>query len=184
MLLAFNKPYGVLTQFTDPAGRPTLKDHIRTAGVYPAGRLDMDSEGLLLLTDEGPLAARITHPAHAWDKVYLLQVEGTPSTRAVQQLETGLLLKDGPTRPAQVEVLSKAPGWLWPRTPPVRFRAAIPTHWISLTLREGRNRQARRMTAAVGLPTLRLIRVRIGPVELGALAPGQCRLVSLGAPQP
>jgi 23S rRNA pseudouridine2457 synthase len=180
MLLAFNKPYGVLTQFTDQQGRPTLKDYIRIPAVYPAGRLDLDSEGLLLLTDEGPLAARITHPAHAWDKVYLLQVEGTPSARALQQLERGVTLKDGLTRPAAVEVLAKAPGWLWPRTPPVRFRAAIATHWLQLTLREGRNRQARRMTAAVGLPTLRLVRIRIGPVELGALEPGCCRTISLG----
>lgn len=181
MLLAFNKPFGVLTQFTDAQGRPTLKDYIRIPDVYPAGRLDMDSEGLLLLTDEGPLASRITHPAHAWDKVYLLQVEGTPSARAVQQLQQGVPLKDGMTRPAGVELLAKAPGWLWPRHPPVRFRAAIPTHWLKLTLREGRNRQARRMTAAVGLPTLRLIRVRIGPVELGSLAPGSCKTISLAA---
>lgn len=179
MLLAFNKPYGVLTQFTDTQGRPTLKDYIRTPGVYAAGRLDLDSEGLLLLTDEGQLAARITSPQHAWDKVYLLQVEGTPTTRALRQLERGVLLNDGPTLPAGVELLARAPGWLWPRVPPIRQRASIPTHWLKLTLNEGRNRQARRMTAAVGLPTLRLIRVRIGPIELGKLQPGLCRTETL-----
>lgn len=178
MLLAFNKPYGVLTQFTDAAGRPTLKDYIRTPGVYPAGRLDLDSEGLLLLTDEGPLVARISDPTRGWDKVYLLQVEGTPRQAALDRLAAGVDLKDGPTRPAEVELLSRAPGWLWPRVPPIRQRVSIPTHWLKLTLREGRNRQARRMTAAVGLPTLRLVRVRIGPIELGKLPPGQCRVES------
>lgn len=179
MLLAFNKPYGVLTQFTDRSGRATLKDYIQTPGVYPAGRLDLDSEGLLLLTDEGPLVARISDPAHGWDKVYLLQVEGTPTRPQLDQLARGPVLNDGPTRPADVELLAKPPGWLWPRQPPIRQRASIPTHWLRLTLREGRNRQARRMTAAVGLPTLRLVRVRIGSIELGKLPPGQCRVERL-----
>lgn len=177
MLLAFNKPWGVLTQFTDRSGRPTLADYIRVPGVYPAGRLDRDSEGLLLLTDDGPLAACITHPAHAWDKDYLLQVEGTPTPEGLRRLASGLDLKDGPTRPAQVQALPGPPDWLWPRDPPIRFRAAIPTHWLLLTLREGRNRQARRMTAAVGLPTLRLVRVRVGPIHLDDLAPGCTRVI-------
>ncbi|MBB6184585.1 pseudouridine synthase [Oleiagrimonas soli] len=172
MLIALNKPYGVLCQFTDREGRPTLADYVRQKGVYAAGRLDRDSEGLLLLTDEGPLAHRLTDPKHKLPKTYLVQVEGVPSAQALQQLQRGVPLKDGMTRPAEVELHAAAPGWLWPRDPPVRFRKHIPTAWLELTIREGRNRQVRRMTAAVGLPTLRLVRIRVGAVELGDLAPG------------
>ncbi len=173
MLIAFNKPCGVLCQFTDREGRATLADYIRKAGVYPAGRLDRDSEGLLLLTDDGALAHRLTDPRHKRPKTYLVQVEGTPTAAALQQLARGVRLKDGMTSPAQVVLRASAPGWLWPRDPPVRFRKHIPTAWLELTIREGRNRQVRRMTAAVGLPTLRLVRVRVGDVELGTLAPGE-----------
>ena len=185
-LLALNKPFGVLCQFTDRSGdrhgkpRPTLADHLSLAGVYPAGRLDADSEGLLLLTDDGPLAAKITDPRHAWAKTYLAQVEGIPTESALDALRSGLTLKDGPTRPAPTTLLDAAPDWLWPRNPPIRERQQIPTAWIELTLREGRNRQVRRMTAAVGFPTLRLIRVAIGPYRLDDLAPGQWRRLSHG----
>lgn len=172
MLIAFNKPHGVLCQFTDREGRATLADYIRQKDVYAAGRLDRDSEGLLLLTDDGALAHRLTDPRHKQPKTYLVQVEGTPDVAALRKLQRGVTLKDGPARPAQVELLASAPGWLWPRDPPVRFRKHIPTAWLSLTIREGRNRQIRRMTAAVGLPTLRLVRIRVGTVELGDLAPG------------
>ena len=173
MLIAFNKPYGVLCQFTDREGRPTLADHIDCKGVYPAGRLDRDSEGLLLLTDDGGLAHRLTDPHHKQPKTYLVQVEGTPTAAALDRLARGVKLKDGMTRPAKVELLPAAPGWLWPRDPPVRFRKHIPTAWLALTIREGRNRQVRRMTAAVGFPTLRLVRVRVGDVDLGTLQPGE-----------
>ncbi|MDA3913336.1 pseudouridine synthase [Oleiagrimonas sp.] len=172
MLIALNKPFGVLCQFTDREGRPTLADHVAQEGVYPAGRLDRDSEGLLLLTDDGPLAHRLTDPRHKQPKTYLVQVEGTPSADALAQLERGVGLKDGMTRPADVRLQASAPGWLWSRDPPVRFRKHIPTAWLELTIREGRNRQVRRMTAAVGLPTLRLVRVRVGDIELGTLQPG------------
>lgn len=178
MLIAFNKPYGVLCQFTDREGRATLADHIRHKDVYPAGRLDRDSEGLLLLTDDGALAHRLTDPRHKQPKTYLVQVEGTPTAAALGRLERGVKLRDGMTRPAQVELLAGAPGWLWPRVPPVRFRKHIPTSWLQLTIREGRNRQVRRMTAAVGLPTLRLVRVRVGDIELGTLKPGEWMEVS------
>jgi 23S rRNA pseudouridine2457 synthase len=173
MLIAFNKPYGVLCQFTDREGRPTLADHIDRKGVYPAGRLDRDSEGLLLLTDDGALAHRLTDPRHKQPKTYLVQVEGIATAAALGKLKRGVRLKDGNTRPAQVELLAGAPGWLWPRVPPVRFRKHIPTSWLQLTIREGRNRQVRRMTAAVGLPTLRLVRVRVGNIQLGTLQPGE-----------
>ena len=178
MLIAFNKPYGVLCQFTDRDGRPTLADFIAVPGVYPAGRLDHDSEGLLLLTDQGGLAHRITEPRHKLAKTYLAQVEGIPQPPALAALRTGVLLRDGPTRPAEVQALETAPDWLWPRTPPVRFRKTVPDRWLSLTLREGRNRQVRRMTAAVGLPTLRLVRIAIGRCTLDGLAPGAWREVS------
>ena len=173
MLIALNKPFDVLCQFTDPSGRPTLADYVRVPGVYAAGRLDRDSEGLLLLTDDGKLAQRITDPRHALAKTYWAQVEGAANTEAVALLNRGVMLNDGPTRPAQASILDGEPPELWPRTPPIRFRAQIPTHWLQLTLREGRNRQVRRMTAAVGLPTLRLIRARIGLIGLDRLAPGQ-----------
>lgn len=173
-LLLFNKPYGVLSQFTDESGRTTLVDHIDVPGVYVAGRLDRDSEGLLLLTDDGRLQHRITEPQHAMSKTYWVQVEGTPAETALQALRGGVTLKDGITRPARVFARDQPPG-LWPRDPPVRFRKAVPTTWLELTIREGRNRQVRRMTAAVGHPTLRLIRYRVGSWTLDGLAPGQWR---------
>ncbi len=172
--LLFNKPFGVLCKFTDAAGRPTLADWIDVPGVYPAGRLDADSEGLLILTGDGALQARISDPRHHWPKRYRAQVEGTITPEALVRLRTGLVLNDGPTRPAEAHRLDPAPA-LWPRDPPIRFRRAIPTDWLELAITEGRNRQVRRMTAAVGLPTLRLVRVAIGPWELGDLAPGRYR---------
>jgi 23S rRNA pseudouridine2457 synthase len=176
MLILFNKPYGVLCQFTDRSDPPkrTLAEFIRVPNVYPAGRLDADSEGLLALTDDGALAHRLTDPRHQLAKTYLVQVEGTPDDAALQRLRAGVTLNDGPTLPALAE-LANAPDALWPRDPPVRFRKSVPDAWLQLTIREGRNRQVRRMTAAVGLPTLRLIRVRIGSYALGDLAPGQSR---------
>jgi 23S rRNA pseudouridine2457 synthase len=172
-LILLNKPYRVLTQFTDEAGRATLADFVRVPGVYAAGRLDYDSEGLLLLTDDGALQRRIADPKHKLPKTYWVQVEGEPRREAIEQLRRGLALNDGVTKPAQVEEI--ADPVLWERTPPIRVRKHIPTRWLALTLREGRNRQVRRMTAAVGLPTLRLVRVRIGDFELGTLAPGEWR---------
>ncbi len=177
MLIALNKPYGVLCQFTDPQGRRTLADFVRQKDVYAAGRLDHDSEGLLLLTDEGCLAHRLTDPRHKQAKTYLAQVDGEIDEAAVQTLRRGVLLNDGPTLPAEAAIIAE-PEWLWPRDPPVRFRKSIPTSWLSLTLREGRNRQVRRMTAAVGYPTLRLIRVRIGEHALDGLAPGETRVLA------
>ncbi len=177
MLLALNKPYGVLCQFTDELGRPTLADFVTQKDVYAAGRLDRDSEGLLLLTDDGRLAHRLTDPRHKQAKTYLAQVEGVIDEAALQALRRGVALNDGPTLPAEAAFAAE-PDWLWPRDPPVRFRQSIPTSWLTLTLREGRNRQVRRMTAAVGLPTLRLIRVRIGDYALDGLAPGQIRHLS------
>ncbi len=170
-LICFNKPYGVLSQFT-PEGRwQGLKSFIDMPGVYVAGRLDADSEGLLLLTNDGALQARISHPRHKMEKTYWVQVEGVPDEAALAALRQGVQLNDGPTRPARAELITE-PAGLWPRDPPVRFRAAIPTQWLALTISEGRNRQVRRMTAAVGHPTLRLIRAAIGPYALGDLAPG------------
>ena len=177
MLLAFNKPYDVLCQFTDESGRRTLADFVQQKDVYAAGRLDRDSEGLLLLTDDGGLAHRLTDPRHKQAKTYLVQVEGEIDEAALQALRRGVALNDGLTLPAEAEHASE-PGWLWPRDPPVRFRKSVPTSWLSLTLREGRNRQVRRMTAAAGFPTLRLIRVRIGEHALGGLAPGESRVLS------
>ncbi|MBN8727166.1 MAG: pseudouridine synthase [Xanthomonadales bacterium] len=178
MLLAFNKPFGVLCQFTDRStpSRPTLAGFIPHPDVYPAGRLDHDSEGLLLLTDDGALAHRLTDPRHKQPKAYLVQVEGIPTASALDALRRGIPLKDGPTLPADVVPLPEAPDWLWPRDPPVRFRKTVPDAWLRLTLREGRNRQVRRMTAAVGLPTLRLVRERIGPHALDGLRPGEWRV--------
>ena len=175
MLIAFNKPYGVLCQFTDRStpARPTLAGFGLPPGVYPAGRLDFDSEGLLLLTDDGALAHRLTDPRHKEAKTYRVQVEGTPSEAQLQQLRGGVVLNDGPTLPAQVRQID-APV-LWPRQPPVRFRKTVPDAWLELTIREGRNRQVRRMTAAVGLPTLRLVREAVGPYRLDGLQPGQWR---------
>ncbi len=175
MLVAFNKPYGVLCQFTDRSvpPRPTLAGFGLPPGVYPAGRLDFDSEGLLLLTDDGALAHRLTDPRHKLPKTYRVQVEGEPTDAQLAALRAGVALNDGPTRPARARRI--APPDLWPRDPPVRFRKTVPDAWLELELREGRNRQVRRMTAAVGLPTLRLVRVAIGPWRLDGLAPGQWR---------
>ncbi len=177
MLMLLNKPYGVLCQFTDPGDRRTLAEFVREPNIYPAGRLDSDSEGLLMLTDDGALAHRITDPRHKQMKTYLVQIEGVPMESALNRLRAGVTLNDGPTLPAQVELLPKAPGWLWPRNPPIRHRQSIPTHWLKLQIGEGRNRQVRRMTAAVGLPTLRLVRIAMGEYELGNLQPGQTRLL-------
>lgn len=176
MLIALNKPYGVLCQFTGNDDRPTLAAYVRHKDVYPAGRLDHDSEGLLLLTDDGALAHRLTDPKHKQPKTYLVQVDGALGDEAVQALRSGVVLNDGPTLPAIAEH-AQEPAWLWPRDPPVRFRKSIPTSWLSITLREGRNRQIRRMTAAVGFPTLRLIRVKIGQYALDGLAPGETRML-------
>jgi 23S rRNA pseudouridine2457 synthase len=181
-LIAFNKPYGVLSQFTDarsPSPRPTLSSFIAVPGVYPAGRLDRDSEGLLLLTDDGALQARIADPRYKAPKTYLVQVEGEPGEAALAQLRQGLDLSDGRTIPAEAERIADPA--LWPRDPPVRFRKSVPDCWLKLTLREGRNRQVRRMTAAVGHPTLRLVRWAIGAWDLKGLAPGEWR--ELDAPQ-
>lgn len=176
-LVLFNKPYGVLSQFTSEGRWRGLKDFIDLPGVYVAGRLDADSEGLLLLTGDGKLQARIADPRFKMEKIYWVQVEGTPDEAALQALRQGVTLNDGPTRPASVRLLELAPV-LWQRVPPVRVRQAIPTAWLELVIREGRNRQVRRMTAAVGLPTLRLVRVAIGPYALGGLVPGAWRRVA------
>lgn len=176
MLIALNKPFRMLSQFTDREGRRTLADVVDVTGVYPAGRLDWDSEGLLLLTDDGRLAARLTDPRHHEWKTYCVQVEGVPTAAALGRLEAGVDLADGPTLPARVRVIPE-PDWLWSRDPPVRFRKTVPDAWLELSIREGRNRQVRRMTAAVGLPTLRLIRVAVGPHRLGDLSPGAWRVL-------
>jgi len=181
MLIAFNKPFQVMCQFTDEKAatsaspRRTLAEFGLPKNVYAAGRLDFDSEGLLLLTDDGALAARLTDPRHATAKTYLVQVEGAPDAAQLDALRAGVVLNDGPTLPAQARALDAPPAWLWPRDPPVRYRKTVPDAWIELTIREGRNRQVRRMTAAVGLPTLRLVRIAIGGHALDGLAPGTWR---------
>lgn len=181
MLIAFNKPFGVLCQFTDRSvpARRTLAGFELPAGVYPAGRLDFDSEGLLLLTDDGALAHRLTDPQHKQPKTYWVQVEGVPDATQLAALRAGIELNDGLTRPAQARAI--APPQLWPRDPPVRFRKTVPDAWLELTIAEGRNRQVRRMTAAVGLPTLRLVRIAIGRWSLQGLAPGHWRMPDLHA---
>ncbi|PHP29372.1 pseudouridine synthase [Limimaricola cinnabarinus] len=175
-LVLFNKPMNVLSQFTDarsPSPRATLSDFIDRPGVYPAGRLDRDSEGLMLLTNDGRLQARISDPKHKMEKTYLAQVEGAPDEADLEPLRRGLTLKDGPTKPARARLIE--PPDLWERDPPVRFRKSVPDAWIEIAIREGRNRQVRRMTAAIGLPTLRLVRWRIGDWTLDGLAPGDWR---------
>lgn len=178
MLIAFNKPFNVLCQFTDRSDPPrrTLAEFGLPPGVYAAGRLDYDSEGLLLLTDDGTLANRLTDPRHKQPKTYWVQVEGVPTDGQLEALRHGVVLNDGPTRPARIERLEPAPA-LWPRDPPVRFRKSVPDTWLAVTITEGRNRQVRRMTAAAGVPTLRLVRVAMGDVRLDRLAPGQWREV-------
>ena len=171
-----NKPYGILSKFTDDQGRATLAGLVPHRDVYPAGRLDADSEGLVVLTSDGRLQAQIAHPRHKWPKTYWAQVEGEVSDEALERLRRGVLLKDGPTLPAKADRMQE-PESLWPRDPPIRFRRNIPTSWIRLVLTEGRNRQVRRMTAAVGYPTLRLIRHAVGPWTLEGLAPGEWREV-------
>ncbi|TDT77498.1 ribosomal large subunit pseudouridine synthase E [Litoreibacter halocynthiae] len=172
--ILFNKPHGVLSQFTDGQARATLSDYIDVPKVYAAGRLDRDSEGLLILTDDGQLQARIAHPKYKAAKTYLVQVEGKPVAAALAQLRGGVDLKDGRTRPAKVAAVAE-PDWLWPRDPPVRVRKTVPDSWLELSITEGRNRQVRRMCAAVGHPCLRLIRVAVGEWSLTGIAPGTWR---------
>jgi 23S rRNA pseudouridine2457 synthase len=181
VLLAFNKPFGVLCKFSPEPGRPTLADFIKRPDVYPAGRLDTDSEGLLLLTDDGLLQTRIANPGHKLAKVYWAQVEGVPTEAAVRALSTGVDLGDFTTQPAGARVIDE-PAGLWPRDPPIRYRAKIPTTWIELTLREGKNRQVRRMTAKVGFPTLRLVRARIGLVSVTGMPLGTWREIGVDSP--
>ncbi len=172
-LILFNKPFGVLTQFTDKSGRPTLGDYISVKDVYPAGRLDIDSEGLVVLTDDGQLQHQIANPKFKLPKTYWVQVEGRPDEASLNLLELGVTLKDGKTKPAQARIID--PPNVWDRNPPIRRRANIPTTWLEITVREGKNRLVRRMTAAIGFPTLRLIRYSIGDWTLGKLAPGEWR---------
>lgn len=182
-LILFNKPYGVLSQFTAEAGHEGLSAYLRMPGVRAAGRLDADSEGLLILTDDGALQSRIAEPRHKLAKTYWSQVEGTPGEVALDALRRGLDLGDFVTAPARARVIEE-PAALWPRDPPIRFRKHIPTHWLEIVIREGKNRQVRRMTAKAGLPTLRLIRWAIGPYDLAGLAPGEWREADAAALPP
>ena len=172
MIILLNKPYNVLCQFTDDENRPTLADYVQTKNVYAAGRLDRDSEGLVVLTDDGKMQHAITDPKHKMEKTYWVQVEGEIDSDAIRQLQNGVNLKDGKTLPAKVKIINE-PNNLWARVPPIRERKSIPTSWIELKIKEGKNRQVKRMTAAVNFPTLRLIRSQVGPWELGSLLPGQ-----------
>jgi len=182
-VLLFNKPYDVLTQFTDEVGRTTLADYIPVPSVYPAGRLDRDSEGLVVLTDDGVLQGRISSPGAKFAKTYLVQVEGEVTEEALAHLREGVLMKDGLTLPAQARAVPE-PGWLWPRDPPIRVRPTVPDGWLELVIREGKNRQVRRMVAAVGLPCLRLIRFSVGDWTLAGLAPGKWRDVAVPEIEP
>jgi len=177
-VILLNKPFGVLCQFSGGGARSTLRDFIAAPDVYPAGRLDADSEGLVVLTADGALQARIADPRHRLRKTYWVQVEGEPVVAQLAQLVQGVSLADGPTRPAQARIMAEPP-WLWPRDPPIRARRSIPTAWLEITIAEGRNRQIRRMTAAVGLPTLRLIRWSVGRWTLAGLAPGESRVAAV-----
>jgi 23S rRNA pseudouridine2457 synthase len=181
VLIAFNKPFGVICKFRPEAGRRTLADYVNVANVYPAGRLDTDSEGLLLLTDDGALQARIANPRHKLAKVYWVQVEGTPTEAALKELRNGVDLGDFKTQPIDARLIDE-PGDLWARDPPIRYRAKISTAWLELTLHEGKNRQVRRMTARVGFPTLRLVRASIGQVSVHGLAPAAWRAIDAAAP--
>ena len=181
MLIALNKPYGVICKFSPEPGKRTLADCVDVRGVYPAGRLDTDSEGLLLLTDDGALQARIADPRHKLAKVYWAQVEGEPTNEALAALRAGVNLGDFTTQPAKARLIDE-PANLWPRDPPIRYRAKIPTAWLELTIGEGKNRQVRRMTAKVGFPTLRLVRAAIGGVRVDAVEPGAWREIQTDAP--
>ncbi len=181
VLIAFNKPFGVVCKFSPEPGRATLADYVRIPAVYPAGRLDTDSEGLLLLTDDGTLQARIADPRHKLAKLYWAQVEGLPTESALRALRDGVDLGDFTTLPADASPIDEPPG-IWPRDPPIRYRARIPTTWLALTMREGKNRQVRRMTARVGFPTLRLIRAAIGQIRVEGMAPGEWREIDATMP--